>query len=56
MGITEKLTNAKNTKWISEGMPDDEVDNIIKSAKETIGIKKELSDSLEFSKHINKET
>ena len=33
MGATEKLTNAKKTNWITEGLSDTEVENIVKSAK-----------------------
>ena len=42
MGITEKIIRAKNTKWISEGLSDDEVNAIVKSAKKSVQKNKEI--------------
>ena len=38
MGITEKLNNAKDTYWMSEGLSDKKVECAIKSAKDTMRI------------------
>lgn len=35
MGIKEKLANAKKTRWLAEGLTDEEIDQIIKEARET---------------------
>ena len=34
MGIEEKLANAKKTRWLAEGFTDEEIEQIIKEARE----------------------
>lgn len=34
MGIEEKLANAKKTRWLAEGLTDEEVEQIVKKARE----------------------
>lgn len=35
MGIEEKLANAKKTWWLAEGITDEEIEQIMKEARET---------------------
>ena len=35
MGITEKIAHAKKTKWVTEGLSDDEIKIIVESAKKS---------------------
>lgn len=35
MGIEEKMANAKKTRWLAEGLTDEEVAQIVKEARET---------------------
>lgn len=36
MGIAEKIAKAKKTDWVTEGIPEAEVKEIVRSAKESV--------------------
>ena len=36
MGISEKIAKAKKTDWVTEGIPEAEVKEIVRSAKESV--------------------
>ena len=45
MGITDKIANAKNTYWVTEGIPNHEVREIVTDAKEAARKTKAAADS-----------